>query len=181
MLKGDQWPGWIQWLCLGFLLAAVAPCFAYANARYVVGGGVPGPLRILKLMVLGLGLCVNNGVAVVTGLVQRGGEFIRTPKSGSIGQKAHGTYSALRSRLWLVELALGVHCFVQWLYFLPHDQLGGIFLLLYAIGFLLIGWGSRPRSGQRVLQTRSVAVESVPVRAPVVVAPVEALATTLPS
>ena len=45
-------------------------------------------LQVLKLMVLGLGLCVNNGVAVLTGLVQHGGEFVRTPKSGSTGAKA---------------------------------------------------------------------------------------------
>ena len=146
MLTGDAWPSWIQWLCLTFLLAAVAPCLAYMNARYVIGGGIPGPLRILKLMVLGLGLCVNNGVAVLTGLVQHGGEFVRTPKSGSIGKSAAGTYSSLRSRLWIFELLLGLYCFVQWVIFLRHDGIGSVFLLLYAIGLTLIGWGSRPRT-----------------------------------
>lgn len=146
MLTGDAWPAWIQWLCMSFLLAAVAPCLAYMNARYVLGGGVPGPIRILKLMVLGLGLCVNNGVAVITGLRQNGGEFVRTPKSGSVGGKAQGAYGSLRSRLWIFELLLGIDCFVQWIIFLPRDGVGGVFLLLYAIGLILIGWGSRPRT-----------------------------------
>lgn len=146
MLTGDSWPAWIQWLCMSFLLAAVAPCLAYMNARYVIGGGIPGPIRILKLMVLGLGLCVNNGVAVITGLTQNGGEFVRTPKSGSVGGKATGAYASLRSRLWIFELLLGIDCFVQWIIFLPHDGVGGVFLLLYAVGLTLIGWGSRPRS-----------------------------------
>jgi cellulose synthase/poly-beta-1,6-N-acetylglucosamine synthase-like glycosyltransferase len=164
MLTGESWPAWIQWLCLAFLLAAVAPCIAYMNARYVVGGGVPGPVRILKLMVLGLGLCVNNGVAVLTGLVQNGGEFVRTPKSGSVGNRARGAYTSLRSRLWIIELLLGAYCFVQWVVFLPHDGIGGVFLLLYAIGLTLMGWGSRPESlrGPQVVKVRTAAVAAVP-------------------
>ncbi len=163
MLTGEQWPAWIQWLCMSFLFAAVAPCVAYVNARYVIGGGIPGPLRILKLMVLGLGLCVNNGVAVLTGLVQRGGEFVRTPKSGSVGRPTRSAYAGLRSNLWLLELALGVNCLVQWVYFLPRDGIGGAFLLLYAIGLLLIGWSSRPhRTPQRVVTGRAVPAAAVP-------------------
>jgi cellulose synthase/poly-beta-1,6-N-acetylglucosamine synthase-like glycosyltransferase len=164
MLTGEAWPAWIQWLCLTFLLAAVAPCIAYIYARYITSGGIPGPLRILKLMVLGLGLCLNNGVAVLTGLVQEGGEFVRTPKSGSVGQPAQGTYSSLRSRLWILELLLGTYCFAQWVVFLPHDGIGGVFLLLYAIGLLLMGWGSRPRRASRdqVVKVRTVPVATLP-------------------
>ncbi len=145
MLRGDVWPTWIQWLCITFLLAAVAPCVAYMNARRVVGGSIPGPLRVLKLMILGLGLCVNNGVAVITGLVQKGGEFVRTPKSGSLGRPARSAYASLPSRLWIFELLLGLYCLAQFLVFLPSDGVGGLFLLLYAVGLMLIGWGSRPR------------------------------------
>lgn len=150
MLKGDAWPDWIQWLCATFLLAAVAPWAAYITARYSLGDGLPGPARILKLTVLGLGLCVNNGVAVLTGLFQRGGEFVRTPKSGAVGARPAGSfYTSLRSGLWIVEILLGVYCFAQWAYFVRHDGIGGSFLLLYAIGLFLIGWGSRPRRPRR--------------------------------
>jgi cellulose synthase/poly-beta-1,6-N-acetylglucosamine synthase-like glycosyltransferase len=146
MLRGDTWPDWIQWLCMSFLLAAVAPWAAYINARYSLGGGIPSVSRIFKLTVLGLGLCVNNGAAVLTGLVQRGGEFVRTPKSGNVGRHtARSTYASIRTRLWIIELALGVYCFVQWIAFLPIDGIGGLFLLLYAIGLIALGWGSRPR------------------------------------
>jgi hypothetical protein len=134
------------------------------NARYVVSGRLPGPLRILKLMVLGLGLCVNNGVAVLVGLVQKGGEFVRTPKSGSTGRSAGGAYRSLRSGLWAVELLLGAWCLAQFVYFLPQDGPGGLFLLLYATGLLLMGWGSRPRFDRRgpVRKARSVSAASVP-------------------
>jgi cellulose synthase/poly-beta-1,6-N-acetylglucosamine synthase-like glycosyltransferase len=157
VFRNDVWPAWIQWLSGVFLLAALAPCVAYINASRVLGGGTPGPLRILKLIVLGLGLCVNNGVAVITGLVQRGGEFVRTPKSGSIGaRKRGGAYSGLRSRLWIFELLLGAFCLAQWAYFLPHDGVGATFLLLYAIGLILLGWQSRPHAArEQVLKTAS--------------------------
>jgi cellulose synthase/poly-beta-1,6-N-acetylglucosamine synthase-like glycosyltransferase len=161
MLTGDAWPVWTQWLCSTFLLAAIAPCLAYTNARYVIGGGIPKLSHIAQLVVLGLGLCVNNGLAVLTGLVQRGGEFVRTPKSGSVGQRRESSYRVVRSRLWLFELLLAGWCFVQWLWFLPTDGVGGLFLLLYAIGFFLMGWGSRPQAARSAdavkVRTRSAA------------------------
>ncbi len=146
VLTGDAWPVWIQWLSVGFLAAALAPVFAYIYARHSIGGGIPGPGQILKLIALGLGLCVNNALAVITGLVQRGGEFVRTPKSGSTGQRGRqSVYKSLHSRLWIFELLLGAFCFAQWLVFLSSDgYVGGTFLLLYAIGLTAIGWGSRP-------------------------------------
>ncbi len=165
MLTGDQWPEWIQWLCASFLLAAVAPWVAYVNASYSLGKGLPGPIRILKLTMLGLGLCLNNALAVVVGLFQRGGEFVRTPKSGSTrtGSRA-SVYKSLRSRLWVVELVLGVWCLAQWAYFVPMDGIGGFFLLLYAMGLIAMGWGSAPWSAgrQRVTRVRTVPVSKVP-------------------
>ena len=163
-LANDNWPVWIQWMCLTFLLATIAPWIAYTNASYVIGNGIPGPARILRLTVLGLGLCINNGLAVLTGLFQKGGEFVRTPKSGNVGAAPTPTaYTSLRSSLWIIELIVGVYCLIQWAGFLRLDGIGGSFLLLYAVGFLLLGWGSRPHSarGQRTLKTRSLAAGSV--------------------
>jgi cellulose synthase/poly-beta-1,6-N-acetylglucosamine synthase-like glycosyltransferase len=166
MLTGDAWPAWIQWLCMTFLLAAVAPCLAYIYARYSIGGGLPGPLRILKLMSLGLGLCVNNGVAVISGLVQKGGEFVRTPKSGSVGRRAGLAYASLPSRLWIFELVLSGWCFAQWVAFMRTDGVSGLFLLLYAVGLFLVGWSSRPRwavaPGLRTRRFRAALGETAP-------------------
>lgn len=156
MLQGDAWPAWIQLLCATFLLAAVAPWIAYGSARHCLTGKLPAVGHIFKLTVLGLGLSVNNALAVLTGLFQRGGEFVRTPKSGSVGEKARSNYATLRSRLWLVELLLAAWCFAQWVFFVPYDGIGGTFLLLYAIGLFLMGWGSRPRPvRQRVIRSAS--------------------------
>ncbi len=163
-LLTNGWPVWIQWLCTAFLLAAIAPCIAYSVARVSIGRPIPGVLRMLKLIVLGLGLSANNAVAVMTGLFQHGGEFVRTPKSGSVGQRAQSAYRSLRSRLWMFELLLGTWCLAQWVYFLPQDGPGGLFLLLYALGFLLLGWQSRPRGQRQVapVKQRTVPSSSVP-------------------
>lgn len=137
----------LRWSWGLVLLAMAAPSAAYIYARWAMGGGLVGPVRLLKLIIVGLGLSVNNGAAVLAGLIQRGGEFVRTPKSGSTDAAARkGAYAAVQSRLWLVELLIGALCFAQWLYFLQADRyVGGTFLLLFAIGLTALGWGSRPQ------------------------------------
>ncbi len=140
---------WLSWILIG--LAALAPSLAYVYARWSLGGGAVGLVGILKLMLLGMGLSLNNTVAVLAGLTQRGGEFVRTPKSGSRGAPAKTcVYRVSSSRLWLAEILLGTFAFAQWLIFLPADHyVGGTFLLLFAIGLINLGLASRPRRGAR--------------------------------
>lgn len=147
MLFDEPWPIWLNSVGLVFLGAALAPVIVHIYARRALGGRTPGFAEIVKLLLLGLGLTVNNAVAVATGLVQRGGEFVRTPKSGSQGHsRPRGRYRGLQSKLWILELLVGTFCFAQWCVFVDFDGPGSIFLLLYATGLLLMGWQSRPRS-----------------------------------
>lgn len=139
-----------DWMELGFfvvLIAAGAPSIAYVYARWALDRVATGPVQILKLVCLGLGLSLNNSISVLAGLVQRGGEFVRTPKSGSTGQGGRPiTHNSIRTNLWIYELLLGALCLFQWAYFLRADRfVGGTFLLLYAIGLISLGWSSRPR------------------------------------
>ncbi len=148
------------------LAAAAAPSIAYVYARSAIGGSRVGFLQLLKLIVVGLGLSANNGAAVIAGLVQRGGEFVRTPKSGSVDAATRrSAYAAVQSRLWMAELALAAICFVQWAYFLPQDRyVGGTFLLLFAIGFAALGWGSMPRRARRAKTAPAMHDAAVPSR-----------------
>lgn len=65
-----------------FLAATVSVCVFYAVSE--AGTGRRGWWRELAhlpaLMAIGIGLSVNNARAVVSGLRERGGEFVRTPK-----------------------------------------------------------------------------------------------------
>jgi len=100
------------------LLAVATPLFAAATLAYaayylVAQRGVRTPLaallRVPLVMAVGLGLSVNQTRAVLAGLVGEAGEFVRTPKTGSVGRarpaRARG---APRRRRGLVEAALAL-------------------------------------------------------------------------
>jgi len=117
-------------------------------------------------MAIGVGLCVNNGLAVIEALAGRRSAFERTPKFGTGGPTApegggsrRPAYRGRGSALVLVEAALAVYFSVAiiagaaagWLAPLP-------FLLLFAGGFAYVtlltasqylarrfpSWSSRP-------------------------------------
>jgi GT2 family glycosyltransferase len=138
-----------RWMAFGWgviCASAVAPSLCYGYARYSLGGGFGGLRIIPYLMVLGTGLCVNNMLAVFQGLLQRGGVFERTPKSGSTGrERSESRYKPLHHRLWIVEMLLGAYCLAYWAIYLSAGRYAfSFFLLIYAAGFLSVGWMSRP-------------------------------------
>ncbi len=153
---------WIAWGVI--LISAVAPSMVYAYARYRLCGKWSGFRTIPSMMVLGCGLCVNNTIAVLRGLVMRGGEFVRTPKSGSTTRTAkRSSYRVSNNVMWLVEIALGIYSLASFvLYFSEYHRAFSVFLLLYAIGFLLTGWLSRP---QRAAKAPAETVDSGVLRA----------------
>ncbi len=143
---------WIAWAVI--LLSAFAPSMTYTYARYSLGGGWSGLKTIPSMLILGCGLCVNNSLAVVRGLRLRGGEFVRTPKSGSQGSRRRtSSYAVARSHMWLVEIAMGLYSLVSFIvYFTQYHRAFSFFLLLYAIGFCCVGWLSRPRRRATALE-----------------------------
>lgn len=144
-LHFGQWFWALWWL---MMFAAVSPTLTYTYARYVVDGRWSGFRPLPGMIALGCGLCVNNAMACMRGLTLVGGEFVRTPKSGSSGQRARvSTYQAAQSHLWLIELILGAYtafCFV--VYMQSFHSAFSIFMLCYAFGFTMLGWHSRPAS-----------------------------------
>jgi len=136
---------WMAWAVI--LLSAIAPSLTYAYARYSLSGRWSGLKIIPSMMVLGCGLCLNNALGVVRGLHLRGGEFVRTPKSGSEHRaRRPSSYQAVQNHLWILEIVLGVYSFASFLFYFRYlHRAFSVFLLLYAIGFCVIGWASRPR------------------------------------
>lgn len=144
----DHW-FWGLWFVI--LVSGLAPSFVYAYARYRLEGRWTGFRTIPSMMILGCGMCLNNSLAVVRGWTLRGGEFIRTPKSGSTGRQARSsTYQVAQDHLWLAELGLGFYSLFSFVVYLRefHSPFS-IFLFLYALGFLLVGWLSRPKGRPR--------------------------------
>jgi cellulose synthase/poly-beta-1,6-N-acetylglucosamine synthase-like glycosyltransferase len=136
------WPLWVL-----IYVASVGPPVVYAYSRYRLGGGLSGLKLAPLLMTLGIGLCVNNGVAAISGLFHRGGTFERTPKAGDagVGVLATSNYQPLKSVLWVIELALGAYCLAVGASFV----MGGFgwasfYLVLSAVALLTVGWISTP-------------------------------------
>jgi hypothetical protein len=71
------------------------------------------------------------------------GQFERTPKSG--GARSGGRYRPLPTRLWWIELLLGIYCgSALWIYFSMQKWLIGLFLSFYTLGYFALGWASCP-------------------------------------
>ena len=145
-LRDDFWRPWFVGVWLGVCVIAFIPSAVYAYARHMLGEGWSGIRVIPWMLILGVGICLNNALAVVRGLYLRGGEFVRTPKSGStLQQRSRSRYVVGQGQVWLVELALGVYSLWTFQHYVASDRyFFSIFLLLYGVGFLCMGWLSRP-------------------------------------
>lgn len=95
-------------------------------------------IRMLPcLMILGVGLAVNNTKAVVEALMGYKTEFVRTPKKGDATTLAYKMKTP-----WpvLVELIMGSYCFITLVEYISFEEfLLGPFVAIYAVGFLCVG------------------------------------------
>lgn len=146
MTDGIAYPWWAQTAIALVLAAALAPPFTYAYARYTLEGRWAGCGTLPAMFVLGSGLCLSNTLGVLRGLWLKGGEFVRTPKSGSSAARAkRSTYNAVQGHLWLAELGLAVYSLMSFVFCVQTSHyLLSFFLLIYAVGFAVVGWMSRP-------------------------------------
>ncbi len=135
------------------VLGSLAPPVAYGYARHVLGmGSWSGVRTVPALILLGTGISISNALAVLRGLFTRGGEFVRTPKSGSTqsSQQASRYKPRRHQSLWFVEMLVGAYSAANWAIYMTTGRWGfSIFLMVYAAAFLTIGWISRPEASTR--------------------------------
>lgn len=122
--------------------AALGPSMGYAICQYY---GHPRDWleRIAYLpflLVVGFGICLSNGKAVLEGLFGNDCTFVRTPKSGLSSLKQYGV-----KRHWLprFEVLFGGYCALTIGVLLMIAQYELIpFIMVYMFGFSLVGWRS---------------------------------------
>lgn len=138
---GPAWPGLLLFL---FLLCALAPALVHAYAQRELEGRLLRPWDVLALSLLGTGMAVSGAGAVLTGLVSRGGEFVRTPKTG--GSRSLRLYDRLLPKEgWTrFEAALAAWCVLA-AAGLAWTGIWGVaaFVLLHGAGFAVVaaaGW-----------------------------------------
>jgi cellulose synthase/poly-beta-1,6-N-acetylglucosamine synthase-like glycosyltransferase len=131
------------------LVSMVAPSSLYVFSQRTAYADWKRKLKFVPgLMVLGMGLAVNNTLGVLGALFKRGrGEFVRTPKLGELAEgnrtvpKTPGrAYLIPLNRLFLFEAFMGIWATAAFAQYLSMFKfLVGPILLLHAMGFLYVG------------------------------------------
>jgi len=148
--------------------------FCGVAQRRVRGDWWRGLAQLPVMMSIGIGLCLNNGLAVLSAFSRAPSEFHRTPKVGTRTSAADGpaggprkpgpVYRGPRSWLVLVEALFSIYFAVAvvaafrlgWYDALP-------FLLLFAAGFLYVAALSVIQEARR-LTAASVPIAEAPAR-----------------
>jgi cellulose synthase/poly-beta-1,6-N-acetylglucosamine synthase-like glycosyltransferase len=146
---------WVGALWALVFISAAAPPIVYCYARRNIGGGGSGWKSVPLLMVLGAGLSLNNAVAAIAGLFQRGGVFERTPKRGSTRKGVRkDRYFAPGNRMsCVVEITLGAYCLgVLGVYAMAGRPFVAAFMLLYAAGYTTLGLLSLQAERRRAME-----------------------------
>ena len=140
----NPWPrlGWAMYVFAAFMwISLFGPPLAHAYSRRVVRGNWRGLSLSPFLMIIGVGMCLHTGLAAIAGLLRDGGEFKRTPKDGIRKRR----YKLRGSGLWMIELLASMYCAYSFYVFIQlRDSVVGGFLLIFALGFAVIGWQSSP-------------------------------------
>lgn len=137
----EGWSG-ILWIDLPFFLSATwsVSVFYYHSQKLSKQEFWSCVKHIPFSLALGIGLCVNNSKAVLEGLINRTGEFARTPKFAVVKKGDSWKDKKYRGKLNLVsliELAYTIHFAAATIYVIREGLYFSIpFVLLFEIGFL---------------------------------------------
>ena len=142
-----------SWFFLSLLIpAALGPSLGYAICQYF---GHPDDWfrriqRLPYLLIVGFGICLSNGKAVMEGLFGDDSTFVRTPKAGA-GVQSLKHYVVKKQWLPRFELAFAGYCIVTVFVLFAIRQHSLIpFVLIYALGFGIVGLRSfREMQGAR--------------------------------
>jgi len=154
------------------ILASIGPPLLYSIGRTSHLPHLRDRLvRLPLLTILGIGISLNIGLAVLSGLYRKGGVFHRTPKfaiQGRGGSWKESKYALPRSGVVWGELVLAGYAIYSTVILLPTPEGRAIVpgLLLYAIGFLFVSGMSFVQSWQQQ-RMRKLAARSGKQSAPV--------------
>ena len=93
-------------------------------------------LHLPGLVFIGVGIALSNTRAVIEAIAGTTSPFVRTPKSGNKRKK----YSFKANWFPIVEILMGIYCAFSFVYYLQAGKyIIGQFLLIYTLGFLMVG------------------------------------------
>ncbi len=120
------------------VLATSGPSTMYMVSQHLLGNRIRRQIFLLPaMMLIGVGLAVNNGKAVIEALLKMNSPFHRTPKKGA---RTKGSYKPIKDFTCIIELLVGAYCLISFKMFLGFTNfLVSPFLMLYASSFLFVG------------------------------------------
>ncbi|MBD3347070.1 MAG: glycosyltransferase [Chitinivibrionales bacterium] len=120
------------------VLATSGPSTMYMVSQHFLGNKSIKKFFLIPIMMLiGTGLAVNNGKAVLEALFRLQSPFHRTPKKG---EKNGGYYKPLKDITALIEIVMGCYCLISLRMFFGYTNfVVSPFLMLYASGFMFVG------------------------------------------
>jgi len=132
-------PMWMALVVAGMVLATSGPSTMYMVSQHFLGNRARKQFFMIPaMMLIGTGLAVNNGKAVIEAICKIDSPFHRTPKKGEAKNKAG--YKPIKDLTCIVEILLGLYCFTGLKIFMGYTNfLVSPFLALYASGFLFVG------------------------------------------
>lgn len=132
-------PFWFGLVVFGMVLATSGPSTMYMVSQHYIGNRIFKQLLLIPaMMLIGTGLAVNNGKAVLEALLNLQSPFHRTPKKGE--NRGKHAYRPIKDITCIIELLLGFYCLTSFQMFLGFTNfLVSPFLMLYASGFLFVG------------------------------------------
>ncbi len=139
--------GWYEMLLIDvplFFAATFSVCNFYMVCQRELHRDWTTRIKYLPfLMSIGIGLSINNSLAVFEALFKKQTEFVRTPKYRIEGESDEWVGKKYRQSVAvqpLVELALGLYFTATVFYALANQIYGTVpFLILFQIGFLYTG------------------------------------------
>ncbi len=137
-------PEWLQHVPLGFLsLGGIGLPIEHVLSQIVLYKNWKRKLLMFPLLLaIGFGMTFNNAWNVLEGLLNRSSEFKRTPKRGANGQSVIGIDPKQARQAW-IETALSIYTLIAGVLMFEASQwMTALILLLYSIGFALIGGGT---------------------------------------
>ena len=120
--------------------------FYLVTYRVVHGRWRGGFLLLPALMMVGIGISLNNARAVLDGFFSRSAEFVRTPKTGMVARRQASKtrrYSPVKSTVTVIELLFGSYFALTLYLALEGGHFSAVpFLLLFLFGYFVVGLGS---------------------------------------
>ncbi|MCP5241845.1 MAG: glycosyltransferase [Burkholderiales bacterium] len=143
-----QIPWQLMVICmLCILMAVCGPNALYISSQVATRTGFKKLLFLPALMCVGVGIALSNTRAVFEAIFNVKSGFVRTPKcGGSDRSKTNNPYYAYRVNapvFPIFEIILGLYCTVSLIVYIEAKHyMVGPFLLIYACGFLWVGFFS---------------------------------------